>query len=163
MLKLGELAPDFTAESSEGELRFHHWLGERWGLLFSYPKAFTSICGSELVEVARLREGFNESGIMVAALSLDTAEDQKKFGEDLSAAESCPTNKLTQISDPDRKVAGLYGMIHPAAVEDLAVRTTYVIDPDRRVRMLQAFPPKVKRDFKWLLDGVRALQDADKG
>lgn len=163
MLRLGEQAPDFTAQSNEGELRFHDWLGGRWGVLFSYPKAFTSICGSELVDVARLRDSFSDSGIKVAALSLDTSEDQQKFGEELAASESCPTDKLTQISDPERKVADLYGMVHPEAIENLAIRTTYVIDPDRRVRMLQAYPPKVRRDFKALLEGVQMLQATDGG
>ncbi len=163
MLKLGEKAPDFTADSTEGELRFHDWLGERWGVLFSYPKAFTSVCGSELVDVARLRDGFDKSGIRLAALSLDTVDDQRRFGEELAEGEACPTDRLTQISDPEGKVAGMYGMIHPEAIKDLAVRTTYVIDPDRTVRMLEAYPPKVRRDFASLLSGVQRLQESDRG
>ena len=113
------------------------------------------------MDVARLRDDFVASDIKLAAVSLDTAEDQRKFGEKLAEDESCPTDKLTQISDPKGEVARLYGMVHPAH-DNIAVRTTYVIGKDRVVRMLQAYPPKVRRDFKALLEGVRMLQEVEK-
>ena len=162
MLALGTEAPDFTADSSAGEIRFHDWLEGHWGLLFSYPKAFTSICGSELVEVARLRDDFDTYGVKVAALSLDSATDQKQFSAELEKAESCPVGKIMQISDPNGLVAKSYGMIHPQIADKMTIRTSYVIGPDRKVRMSQAGPPVIPRDFKSLLTGIRALQDHER-
>ena len=161
MLELGETAPDFTAPSTEGEIRFHDWLGGRWGLLFSYPKAFTSVCGAELVDVARMRDRFESAGVRVAGLSFDTADDQRRFGEELSASESCPVQKVTQISDPDGKVAAMYGMVHPKVIDKLTVRTTYAIDPGRTIRLLSAGPPKLKRDFGAVLDSIKSMQETD--
>ena len=158
MLELGETAPDFQAPSTAGELGFHDWLGDSWGIFFSYPKAFTSVCSMELISASRLLDDAEAANVKLAALSLDVLEDQGKFAADLEAEEDCPALRLTQIADPEAKVANLYGMVHANTLPDLAVRVLYVIDPERKVRLAQAYPPKVERNFAEVLAAIATLQ-----
>lgn len=158
MLELGATAPDFTAPSTGGEIDFYSWLGDSWGIFFSYPKAFTATCATELVAAARLLDEAAAANVKLAALSLDSMEDQGGFAAKLQQEEDCPAERLTQIADPDARVAKLYGMVHADALADLTVRVSYVIDPQRRIQLVQAYPPKVARDFAGLLAAIRILQ-----
>ena len=143
-LQLGDIAPDFTADTTEGTINFHEWLGDGWGILFSHPKDFTPVCTTELGEVARLKDEFAKRGAKVIGVSVDDVTGNKL------------NNPL--IGDEGRKVAELYGMIHPNASDTLTVRSVFVIGPDKKVKLTITYPASTGRNFEEILRVLDSLQ-----
>lgn len=160
-IRLGDVAPDFTQQSTAGEIRFHEWLGDSWGVLFSHPKTFTPVCTTELGEVARLKGEFDRRGVKVLGLSVDTAEDQKTWEGDIAETQGHAVN-FPMISDHDGKVADLYGMIHPNASDTLTVRTVFIIDPAKKVRLTLTYPASTGRNFEEILRVVDSMKLTDR-
>lgn len=154
---LGDIAPDFTADSTEGEIRFHQWLGDSWGVLFSHPKDFTPVCTTELGTVAGLKEKFDERDVKVIGLSVDSVEDHRAWAQDIEDVTGHALN-YPLLADPDRKVAGLYGMIPPNAENTLTVRSVFVIGPDKKVKLTITYPASTGRNFDELLRVIDSLQ-----
>jgi alkyl hydroperoxide reductase subunit AhpC len=159
-LRLGDNAPDFTAESSAGPIRFHEWIGDSWAILFSHPRDFTPVCTTELGYVARLRPEFERRGVKVLGLSIDPLDAHARWARDIQETQGhAPDFPL--IADPDRKVANLYGMMHPAHDEVFTVRTVFVIDPRKKVRLMITYPQTTGRNFDEILRVVDSLQLTD--
>lgn len=156
-IRLGDIAPDFTQDSTAGEINFHEWLGNSWGVLFSHPKTFTPVCTTELGEVARLKGEFDKRNVKVLALSVDTADDQKKWEGDIAETQGHTVN-FPMIADKDAKVSGLYGMIHPNANDTLTVRTVFIIDPAKKVRLTLTYPASTGRNFEEVLRVIDSIQ-----
>ena len=156
-IHLGDIAPDFTAPSTDGEIRFHEWLGDSWGVLFSHPKDFTPVCTTELGAVARLKPEFDKRGVKVAGLSVDPIEDHLAWIGDIKETQGVALN-FPLIADADRKVATLYDMIHPNASETFTVRSVFVIGPDKRVKLTITYPASTGRDFHEILRVIDSLQ-----
>ena len=156
-LQLGDTAPDFTADTTEGEIHFHEWLGDGWGVLFSHPKDFTPVCTTELGEVARLKGEFAKRNAKVIGLSVDSVESHRGWAQDI---EDATTNKLNYplIGDEDHKVADLYGMIHPNADDTLTVRSVFIIGPDKKVKLTITYPASTGRNFEEILRVLDSLQ-----
>ncbi len=159
-LQLGDTAPDFTAESTEGTLRFHEWLGDSWGVLFSHPKDFTPVCTTELGEVARLKAEFGRRNVKVIGLSVDPLADHQAWAGDIAETQGQALN-FPLLADPDRTVSNLYGMIHPNANDTLTVRSVFVIDPNKKVRLTITYPASTGRNFAELLRVIDSLQLTD--
>jgi alkyl hydroperoxide reductase subunit AhpC len=156
-LKLGDTAPDFTSESSEGEISFHHWLGKSWGVLFSHPADFTPVCTTELGEAARLKTEFDKRNVKVIALSVDTLESHLLWIKDINETQHTRVN-FPILADPLFKVANLYDMVHPKASEKFTVRSVFVIDPDKKVKLTITYPASTGRNFVELLRVIDSLQ-----
>src|SRR3954452_22827332 len=156
-LNLGDLAPDFTAETADGEIRFHEWLGDGWGVLFSHPAHFTPACTTELGAVARLHEHFAARNTKVAAVSVDGAESHRAWSADIAETQGAEV-KFPLIADPDRHVATLYGMIHPRHDSTATVRSVFVIGPDKTVKLTLTYPASTGRDFGEILRVLDSLQ-----
>jgi thioredoxin-dependent peroxiredoxin len=156
-LQLGDIVPDFTAETTEGTIHFHEWLGQSWGVLFSHPKDFTPVCTTELGEVARLKPEFDQRGVKVIGLSVDPLTDHEKWSADIAETQGHALN-FPLIADPDRKVAGLYGAIHPNASDTLTVRSVYVIGPDKKLKLSITYPASTGRNFQEILRVIDSLQ-----
>ena len=159
-IKIGDTAPDFKAESTRGPISFHEWLGDSWGVLFSHPKTYTPVCTTELGEVSRLHEEFAKRGIKVLGLSVDSSEDQVAWEGDIAETQGHKVN-FPMVSDAQREVASLYDMIHPNASNTLTVRTVYVIDPNKKVRLTLTYPASTGRDFGEILRAIDSLQLTD--
>ena len=159
-IRLGDTAPDFTQNSTEGEIRFHDWLGNSWGVLFSHPKTFTPVCTTELGEVSRLKAEFDKRGVKVLALSVDEASDQKKWEDDIAETQGHSVN-FPMIADADRKVSDLYGMIHPNANNTLTVRTVFIIDENKKVRLTLTYPASTGRNFSEILRVIDSMKLTD--
>jgi len=159
-LRLGDTAPDFQAESSQGPIRFYEWLGDRWGILFSHPRDFTPVCTTELGYVARLAPEFARRGVKAIGLSVDPVDSHKGWLRDIEETQG-HTVTYPIVADPDRKVAALYGMIHPAHDEVYTVRTVFVIDPKKKVRLLITYPQTTGRNFDEILRVIDSLQLTD--
>src|SRR5436309_8967135 len=138
-LRIGDTAPDFEAETTEGPIRFHDWIGDGWAVLFSHPKDFTPVCTTELGEVARLKPEFARRNVKVIGLSVDPVKDHKAWAGDIAETQGHALN-FPLIADADRKVSDLYGMIHPAANDTFTVRSVFVIDPQKKVRLVLTYP-----------------------
>jgi alkyl hydroperoxide reductase subunit AhpC len=156
-IRLGDVAPDFEAQTTEGKLRFHEWLGNGWGVLFSHPKDFTPVCTTELGAMARLQPEFAKRNTKILALSVDSVEDHKKWSSDIEETQSCKLN-YPLIADPDRKIANLYDMIHPNANDTLTVRSVFIIGPDKKVKLTLTYPASTGRNFDELLRVLDSLQ-----
>ena len=156
-IRLGDIAPDFTQDSTLGQIDFHDWLGNSWGVLFSHPKTFTPVCTTELGEVARLKEEFAKRDVKVLALSVDAASDQKKWEDDIEETQGHRVN-FPMIADHDSKVSNLYGMIHPNANDTLTVRTVFIIDPNKKVRLTLTYPASTGRNFEEVLRVIDSIQ-----
>lgn len=156
-LQLGDVAPDFTAETTEGTIRFHEWLGDSWGVLFSHPKDFTPVCTTELGEVARLKPEFDKRGVKVIGLSVDPLSSHTDWSKDIAETQGHAVN-YPLIADPDRKVANLYGAIHPNANDTLTVRSVYVIGPDKKLKLSITYPASTGRNFDEILRAIDSLQ-----
>jgi thioredoxin-dependent peroxiredoxin len=156
-LNLGDLAPDFTAETADGEIRFHEWLDESWGVLFSHPADFTPVCTTELGAVARLHDQFAARDTKVAAVSVDPAESHRAWAADIAETQGAEVN-FPLIADPDRRVATLYGMIHPRHDDTATVRSVFVIGPDKRVKLTLTYPASTGRHFGEILRVLDSLQ-----
>jgi alkyl hydroperoxide reductase subunit AhpC len=156
-IRLGDVAPDFEAQTTEGPLRFHEWLGNGWGILFSHPKDFTPVCTTELGEVARLKPEFAKRNTKVLALSVDSVEDHRRWSADIEETQGTRPN-YPLIADPDRKISTLYDMIHPNANDTLTVRSVYIIGPDKKVKLTLTYPASTGRNFDEILRVLDSLQ-----
>jgi alkyl hydroperoxide reductase subunit AhpC len=159
-LRLGDTAPDFSAETTAGPLSFHDWLGDGWGILFSHPRDFTPVCTTELGYVARLKPEFDRRGVKALGLSVDPVESHARWAADIRETQGHAVN-FPIVADPDRKVADLYGMIHPAHDEVHTVRTVFVIDPKKKVRLMITYPQTAGRNFDEILRVIDSLQLTD--
>jgi alkyl hydroperoxide reductase subunit AhpC len=160
-LRLGDTAPDFEADTSQGRIKFHDWADDSWVVLFSHPKDFTPVCTTELGAVARMQPEFAKRNAKVIAVSVDPVESHKGWINDIEETQG---GKVTYpiIADPDRKVANLYGMIHPAHDEVYTVRTVFIIDPKKKVRLMITYPQTCGRNFDEILRVIDSLQLTDK-
>ena len=156
-LQLGDEAPDFTADTTEGTVVFHEWLGDGWGVLFSHPKDFTPVCTTELGTVAKLKEEFSKRNAKVIAVSVDPLESHERWISDIEDTQGTTVN-FPIIADPDRKVADLYGMIHPNASDTMTVRSVFVIGPDKKVKLTITYPAATGRNFNEILRAIDSLQ-----
>jgi alkyl hydroperoxide reductase subunit AhpC len=156
-LHLGDTAPDFTADSTDGPIKFHEWLGNSWGVLFSHPKDFTPVCTTELGECARLKPEFDTRNVKVIGLSVDRADSHQKWAEDIKETQGSALN-FPVIADPDRKVAELYDMIHPQMSDTFTVRSVFIIDPDKKIKLMITYPASTGRNFDEILRVIDSLQ-----
>jgi alkyl hydroperoxide reductase subunit AhpC len=156
-LRLGDEAPNFTAETTEGTINFHEWLGKGWGILFSHPKDFTPVCTTELGAMAKIVEEFKKRNVKVLAISVDPLDAHKGWINDINETQSC-TVSYPLIADPERKVATLYDMIHPNALDNMTVRSVFVIGPDKKVKLMLTYPASTGRNFNEILRVVDSLQ-----
>ncbi|MFE8071716.1 peroxiredoxin [Marinobacteraceae bacterium S3BR75-40.1] len=159
-LHLGDTAPDFEQDSSEGRIRFHDWLGDSWGVLFSHPADFTPVCTTELGLTAKLKDEFDKRNVKVLALSVDSVDSHKEWVNDINDTQGCTVN-FPIIADADRKVAELYDMIHPNADSTLTVRSLFIIDPQKKVRLIITYPASTGRNFNEVLRVIDSLQLTD--
>jgi alkyl hydroperoxide reductase subunit AhpC len=159
-LRLGDTAPDFTAESTEGPIRFHDWVGESWAVLFSHPKDFTPVCTTELGYVARLKPEFDKRGVKAIGLSVDPSTSHQGWAADIKETQGHAVN-FPIIADPDKNVANLYGMMHPAHDEVFTVRTVFVVDPKKKIRLMITYPQTTGRNFDEILRVIDSLQLTD--
>lgn len=156
-IRLGDTAPDFTAETTEGQVSFHDWLGDGWGVLFSHPKDFTPVCTTELGEAARLKPEFDKRNVKIIGLSVDPADSHRKWASDIEETQGTALN-FPVIADADRKVSDLYDMIHPNASDTFTVRSVYVIGPDKKVKLMITYPASTGRNFDEILRVIDSLQ-----
>lgn len=156
-IRLGETAPDFKAVTTEGEISFHDWLGDSWGMLFSHPADFTPICTTELGRTAALKEEFAKRGVKAMAVSVDPLDSHHEWIKDIEETQNVKMN-FPIVADEDRKVAELYDMIHPAMTEKTTVRTVFVIGPDKKVKLTLTYPPATGRNFLEILRVIDSLQ-----
>jgi thioredoxin-dependent peroxiredoxin len=156
-VRLGDTAPDFTANTTQGEIHFHDWLGDSWGVLFSHPKDFTPVCTTELGYVAKIKSEFDKRNTKVIGLSVDSVDSHVKWEEDIAETQGTPVN-FPMIGDPDRTVADLYDMIHPNASDTMTVRSVFVIGPDKKVKLTLTYPASTGRNFDEILRVIDSLQ-----
>ncbi|WP_296658806.1 peroxiredoxin [Paraburkholderia sp.] len=159
-LRLGDTAPDFEQDSSIGRIKFHDWLGESWGVLFSHPADFTPVCTTELGLTAKLKDEFAKRNVKPIALSVDSAESHKEWIKDINETQVTSVG-FPILADGDRKVSELYDMIHPNANETLTVRSLFVIDPKKKVRLIITYPASTGRNFDEVLRVIDSLQLTD--
>jgi thioredoxin-dependent peroxiredoxin len=160
-LQLGDTAPDFRASTTVGDIQFHSWLGNSWGVLFSHPKDFTPVCTTELGYTEKLRPEFEKRNVKVIGLSVDPLGDHERWADDIAATQGARP-KFPLIADAGREVATLYGMIHPNASATLTVRSVFIIDPARKVRAMITYPASTGRNFDEILRVIDSLQLTDK-
>ncbi len=156
-LRLGDEAPNFTAETTAGTINFHEWLGDGWGILFSHPKDFTPVCTTELGTVAKITEEFAKRNVKVLAVSVDPLDSHKGWINDINETQQC-TVSYPIIADPDRQVANLYDMIHPNALDNMTVRSVFVVGPDKKIKLTLTYPASTGRNFDEILRVVDSLQ-----
>ncbi|MCO5413171.1 MULTISPECIES: peroxiredoxin [Ralstonia] len=159
-LRLGDIAPDFEQDSSEGRIKFHEWLGNSWGVLFSHPADYTPVCTTELGLTAKLKDEFTKRNVKAIALSVDSVESHKGWINDINETQNTNVN-FPIIADPDRKVSQLYDMIHPNASETFTVRSLFVIDPNKKIRLTITYPASTGRNFNEVLRVIDSLQLTD--
>jgi len=156
-IRLGDEAPNFTAETSEGSIDFHNWLGDSWGVLFSHPADYTPVCTTELGTVAKFKPEFDSRNVKVIALSVDGLESHKNWIKDINETQHTTVN-FPIIADEDKRVALLYDMIHPNASEKATVRSVYVVGPDKKIKLMITYPASTGRNFNELLRVIDSLQ-----
>lgn len=159
-LRLGDTAPDFEQDSSEGRLRFHEWLGDSWGVLFSHPADFTPVCTTELGLTSKLQDEFAKRNVKVIALSVDPVDSHRRWIQDINSTQHTEV-RFPIIADDDRKVSELYDLIHPNASSTLTVRSLFVIDPAKKVRLVITYPASTGRNFDEILRVIDSLQLTD--
>jgi alkyl hydroperoxide reductase subunit AhpC len=159
-LRLGDTVPNFTQDSTEGVIDFHDWAGDSWVVLFSHPKDFTPVCTTELGTVAKIKPEFDKRNVKVIALSVDDAESHKGWVGDIEETQNAALN-YPILADPDRKVSDLYDMIHPNANNTLTVRSVFVIDPQKKLRLTFTYPASTGRNFDEILRVIDSLQLTD--
>ena len=159
-LQLGDVVPDFTQATSEGEISFHDWAGDSWVILFSHPADYTPVCTTELGTVASLKPEFEKRNVKVLALSVDGVESHKGWIQDINETQNTTVN-YPIIADEDRKVADLYGMIHPKSLNNLTVRSVFIIDPAKKLRLTLTYPASTGRNFDEILRVIDSLQLTD--
>src|SRR5688572_6045316 len=156
-IQLGDTAPDFTQQSTEGPVSFHQWLGNSWGVLFSHPKNFTPVCTTELGAAAKLKGEFDKRNVKIIGLSVDPLEDHKKWSKDIEETQGARLN-FPLLADADRKVSNLYGMIHPNADNTMTVRSVFIVGPDKKVKLTLTYPASTGRNFDEILRVIDSLQ-----
>ncbi|WP_026988379.1 peroxiredoxin [Fodinicurvata fenggangensis] len=159
-LRLGDTAPDFTQDSTEGPISFHEWAGDSWVVLFSHPKDFTPVCTTELGYTAKLVPEFAKRNVKVIGLSVDPLDDHKSWVGDIQETQGQALN-FPLLADPDRKVSDLYDMIHPNANDTLTVRSVFIIDPNKKIRLMLTYPASTGRNFDEILRTIDSLQLTD--
>lgn len=160
-LQLGQTAPDFEQDSTEGRLRLHEYLGASWGVLFSHPKDYTPVCTTELGEVARLAPEWAARDVKVIGLSVDPADSHAGWAADIAETQGHALN-FPLIADADRSVSTLYGMVHPEADPAVTVRSVFIIDPAKKIRLILTYPPSAGRNFAEVLRVIDSLQLTDR-
>ena len=160
VIQLGQIAPDFEQDSTQGRIRFHDWLGSSWGVLFSHPKNFTPVCTTELGEVAKLRPEWDKRNVKPIGLSVDPVEAHHKWELDIEETQGAALD-FPMIADPDAKVSSLYDMIHPESDPTVTVRSVFVIDPSKKIRLILTYPPSTGRNFTEILRTIDSLQLTD--
>jgi alkyl hydroperoxide reductase subunit AhpC len=156
-VQLGDTAPDFTQESTEGTIHFHEWAGDSWVVLFSHPKDYTPVCTTELGAVAKLKSEFDKRNVKVIGLSVDPLKDHEGWSRDIAETQGTPLN-FPLIADADRSVSTLYGMIHPNADNTFTVRSVFIIGPDKKVKLMLTYPASTGRNFVEILRVIDSLQ-----
>jgi thioredoxin-dependent peroxiredoxin len=156
-IRLGDVAPDFEAQTSEGTVQFHRYLGDGWGVLFSHPADFTPVCTTELGAVAKLRSEFDKRNVKVMALSVDPLDAHERWIGDINETQHTQVN-FPLIADPDFRIANLYDMIHPSVTDKFTVRSVYVIGPDKKVKLTITYPASTGRNFDEILRVIDSLQ-----
>jgi alkyl hydroperoxide reductase subunit AhpC len=156
-LRLGDEAPDFTANSTEGEISFHQWLGNSWGVLFSHPADYTPVCTTELGATSKLHGEFEKRNVKAIAVSVDPLESHQSWINDINETQNCTVN-FPILADPDRKIATLYDMIHPNASEKFTVRSLFIIGPDKKIKLTITYPASTGRNFVEVLRVIDSLQ-----
>ncbi len=156
-LRLGDEAPNFTAQTTEGEIDFHQWLGDGWGVLFSHPADYTPVCTTELGATARLKSEFEKRNVKVAALSVDGLDSHRGWINDINETQDTTVN-FPIIADEDKKVASLYDMIHPNADDKMTVRSVFIIGPDKKIKLMITYPASTGRNFHEILRVIDSLQ-----
>lgn len=159
-LRLGDTAPNFTQNSTHGEIDFHNWAGDSWVVLFSHPADFTPVCTTELGMVAKLKPEFDKRNVKAIALSVDDVESHKGWAQDIEETQSAALN-YPILADPDRRVSDLYDMIHPNANNTLTVRSVFIIDPQKKLRLILTYPASTGRNFDEILRVIDSLQLTD--
>jgi thioredoxin-dependent peroxiredoxin len=159
-IQLGQIAPDFVQDSTAGTIRFHDWLGSLWGVLFSHPRDFTPVCTTELAEVARLKPEWDKRRVKPIGLSVDPVGQHRSWEKDIEETQGQRVN-YPVIADADRTVSDLYGMVHPEADPSLTVRSVFVIDPNKKVRLILTYPPSTGRNFVEIVRVIDSLQLTD--
>jgi alkyl hydroperoxide reductase subunit AhpC len=160
-LYLGDTAPDFEQDSSIGRIRFHEWAGDSWIVLFSHPADFTPVCTTELGLTAKLKSAFEQRNVKAIALSVDDAASHREWIKDIEDTQKAVVG-FPILADPDRKVATLYGMIHPGQSTTVTVRSVFIIDPQKKLRLTLTYPLNVGRNFDEIVRAIDALQLADR-
>ena len=156
-VRLGDTAPNFDAPTTQGDINFHDWLGDSWGVLFSHPKDFTPVCTTELGYVAKIKPEFDKRNVKVIGLSVDSVESHLKWESDIGETQGTPVN-FPMIGDTDKTVANLYDMIHPNASDTMTVRSVFVIGPDKKVKLQITYPASTGRNFEEILRVIDSLQ-----
>lgn len=156
-IRLGDIAPNFTANTTEGIINFHEWLGDKWGILFSHPKDFTPVCTTELGAVAKLKSEFDKRNVKPIAVSVDDLESHKKWIPDINETQNVTLN-YPIIDDSDKTVSTLYDMIHPNASDSFTVRSVFIIGPDKKVKLIITYPASTGRNFYEILRVIDSLQ-----
>jgi alkyl hydroperoxide reductase subunit AhpC len=156
-IRLGDTAPNFKATTTEGEIDFYEWMGDKWAVLFSHPKDFTPVCTTELGAVAKLKPEFDKRGVKVIGLSVDAVKDHAGWSKDIEETQGARLN-FPLIADADRKVSGLYDMIHPNANDTFTVRSVFVIDGNKKVRLTITYPASTGRNFDEILRTIDSLK-----
>jgi len=156
-IRLGDTAPDFTAETTEGTISFHDWKRDKWAVLFSHPKDFTPVCTTELGYVAKTKSEFDKRNVKVIGLSCDPLGSHREWAQDIADTQGQAPN-FPVIADADRKVAGLYDMIHPNADDTMTVRSVFVVGPDNKVMLTLTYPASTGRNFVEILRVIDSLQ-----
>ncbi|HXG84348.1 MAG TPA: peroxiredoxin [Pyrinomonadaceae bacterium] len=156
-VRLGDEAPNFTAETSEGTINFHEWLGDSWGVLFSHPRDYTPVCTTELGVTAKLKSEFDRRNVKVIALSVDPLDSHAGWAKDIEETQGAAVN-FPMIADPDKMVANLYDMIHPNASDTATVRSVFVISPDKKIKLTLTYPASTGRNFLEILRVIDSLQ-----
>ncbi|MEM9100822.1 MAG: peroxiredoxin [Pseudomonadota bacterium] len=159
-LRLGDIAPDFSQDSTEGTINFHEYLGDGWGVLFSHPKDFTPVCTTELATVAKLKSEFERRNVKVIGLSVDGNSDHAEWAKDIEETQGAVLN-FPLLADSDRKVSNLYDMIHPNANDTLTVRSVFILDPQKKIRLIITYPASTGRNFDEILRVIDSLQLTD--
>ncbi len=157
ILRLGDLAPNFTAQTTEGSIDFHQWLGTGWGVFFSHPADYTPVCTTELGVVAKYKAEFDKRNVKVIALSVDSLDEHKSWIHDINETQNTTVN-FPLIADPDRQISLLYGLIHPNASENATVRSVFVIGADKKIKLIITYPASTGRNFEELLRVIDSLQ-----
>ena len=159
-LRINSTAPDFKAETTQGPVEFHKWIGDGWAILFSHPKDFTPVCTTELGFTAKLKDEFAKRGVKAIALSVDPVDSHHKWIEDINETQNTVVN-FPILADADRKVSDLYDLIHPNASDTLTVRSLFVIDPNKKIRLTITYPASTGRNFNEILRVIDSLQLTD--